>query len=293
MFKKFTKSLFVILAVLGSINFSFVHAAEWVSISGKVKAEDGTLLCAMVLANGQHMFSCDPTGEYSLDVPLNDDEQIVLHAFCEGQLPFKKTLEKWQNKFDISMSACAPEPTTCENIGGTWSDDSDQTVTVTMLGQSQTDHVSGLRSVSVGQTACDVEWDFSDTDVNYKRTGMVKGNIVSLFGDVTDAAALADETEKSLEEQNINGTVTFSTNTHTGEGTISGNNIDYKGSGDLSGTLTYNETDFDITVSITETSVLTKNNSRRETSANESADNMLVLTRLITDFIKEMIGSGN
>ncbi len=54
---KFAKLFFVIMAVFVGISFYAASAAEWTDIVGKVTAEDGTPLCTMVLANGQHMFT--------------------------------------------------------------------------------------------------------------------------------------------------------------------------------------------------------------------------------------------
>ncbi len=65
----------------------------WVKISGEVLAEDGTPLCAMVLANGQHMFSCAGEGRYEMEVPLNTMGEITLFGFAEGFLPFKEILK--------------------------------------------------------------------------------------------------------------------------------------------------------------------------------------------------------
>jgi len=107
MFQKFVRLFFVITVVAGIINFSAVYAAEWVTVSGDVTTADGTLLCAMVLANGQHMFTCDPIGKYSLYVPLDDNEQITLFGFCEGLMPFKIVLNKWQTNYNIQMSPCS------------------------------------------------------------------------------------------------------------------------------------------------------------------------------------------
>ncbi len=67
--------------------------SERVSISGHIATEDGTSLCAMVLANGQHMFTCNPIGEYALDVPLDANGEITLYVFCSGQSPFKQVLQ--------------------------------------------------------------------------------------------------------------------------------------------------------------------------------------------------------
>lgn len=64
----------------------------WTKISGQVLSDvDKTPLCAMVLINGQHMFSCDPDGEYELDVPLNEKGEISLLVFCDGFKPFSET----------------------------------------------------------------------------------------------------------------------------------------------------------------------------------------------------------
>ena len=61
----------------------------WVEIEGSVSLE-GTPLCAMVLANGQYMFSCDPYGEYQLSVPLDPNGEITLFAFVDGLQPYKE-----------------------------------------------------------------------------------------------------------------------------------------------------------------------------------------------------------
>ncbi|MGB5993148.1 MAG: hypothetical protein WBG61_12555, partial [Desulfobacterales bacterium] len=60
-------------------------------IAGSVSLE-GTPLCAMVLANGQYMFSCDPYGEYQLSVPLDGNGEITLFVFVDGLQPYKQTL---------------------------------------------------------------------------------------------------------------------------------------------------------------------------------------------------------
>jgi hypothetical protein len=63
-----------------------------VTLSGSV-TYDGTDLCAMVLANGQYMFTCnDSLGQYSLDVPTDTSGQVTLYAFCSGRAPFKQVL---------------------------------------------------------------------------------------------------------------------------------------------------------------------------------------------------------
>ncbi|QTA80582.1 Peptidase, C1A family [Desulfonema limicola] len=88
----------------GALSDRTVCAAEWVKISGTV-SYNGTPLCAMVLANGQYIFSCAGDGGYELNVPLDSNGEITLFAFCDGLAPFKKVLNSLQAKdFEISMS---------------------------------------------------------------------------------------------------------------------------------------------------------------------------------------------
>jgi hypothetical protein len=62
---------------------------EWVRISGTV-TYDGIPLCVMVLAGGQHMFTCtDPVGSFDMEVPLDEYGQIRLYAFCSGMEPYE------------------------------------------------------------------------------------------------------------------------------------------------------------------------------------------------------------
>jgi hypothetical protein len=81
---------------------------NWVTTYGSVTFE-GTSLCAMVLANGQYMFTCgDDLGLYNLDVPLDENGEITLYGFCSGFSPFKTTLGPEQfGCYDISMVRAA------------------------------------------------------------------------------------------------------------------------------------------------------------------------------------------
>ncbi len=65
----------------------------WVRIKGTVQYEDMPL-CAMILANGQYMFSCNENnGVYDINVPLDANKQITFFCFCDGFLPFKRILD--------------------------------------------------------------------------------------------------------------------------------------------------------------------------------------------------------
>ncbi len=102
------RNLFLVLVMFMLFDTAFIsaHAAGWVYINGNVTAEDGTLLRAMVIANGQSMFSCDPAGDYELNVPLNNYGEITLHSFADGFKPFKATLAPAGTavSFDITMT---------------------------------------------------------------------------------------------------------------------------------------------------------------------------------------------
>lgn len=81
----------------------------WESISGLVTYED-VPVCAMVLANGQHMFTCDENlGRYQLDVPLDQNGEITLYAFVSGQAPFKETLDISSLDTDIAVQSAGSD----------------------------------------------------------------------------------------------------------------------------------------------------------------------------------------
>ncbi|MDG4551172.1 MAG: hypothetical protein P9F19_17525 [Candidatus Contendobacter sp.] len=62
-------------------------------LTGSITRE-GAPLCALVLANGQSMFTCGgslPKGDFDLTVPLDDQRQITLFGFSAGLLPYQQT----------------------------------------------------------------------------------------------------------------------------------------------------------------------------------------------------------
>jgi len=83
---------------------------QWVTINGTIEY-DGTPLCAMVLANGQHLFTCgNNPGLWDLEVPLDQNGKITLFGFCSGLAPFKATLTPDQaQNFDIAMTLAPPD----------------------------------------------------------------------------------------------------------------------------------------------------------------------------------------
>jgi len=92
-------------------SLSFAENNDWVNINGTV-TYNGTPLCAMVLANGQYMFSCDPDGEYQLSVPLDPNGEITLFVFVDGLAPFKVTSEPSSLPSNIEMQLASPDSKT-------------------------------------------------------------------------------------------------------------------------------------------------------------------------------------
>ena len=80
-------------------------AGKWINISGKVLQQNSqTAICAMVLANGQFMFSCDGSGSYALNIPLDNNGQFKLQVYADGFAPTIQTFDEFQAVNDVRMA---------------------------------------------------------------------------------------------------------------------------------------------------------------------------------------------
>jgi hypothetical protein len=79
----------------------------WVSVNGTV-TYGGSPLTAMVLINGQHMFSFD-AGAYELTVPLDGDGELLVQAFVSGFAPYRLKTAPTDAALDITMQRADPE----------------------------------------------------------------------------------------------------------------------------------------------------------------------------------------
>lgn len=80
-------------------------AGNRVSISGRVLDRDTeTSLCAMVLANGAYMFSCNGSGSYALDFPLDANGQYQLQVYADGFAPTIQTFDEMDMPGDVRMA---------------------------------------------------------------------------------------------------------------------------------------------------------------------------------------------
>ena len=80
-------------------------AGKRIDISGRVLLKNSqTPLCAMVLANGQYMFSCDGTGRYALNIPLDTNGQFKLQVYADGFAPAVQAFDEFSVVNDVRMA---------------------------------------------------------------------------------------------------------------------------------------------------------------------------------------------
>ncbi len=80
-------------------------AGKRIDISGKVLLQDSqTPICAMALANGQYMFTCDGTGSYALNIPLDSNGQFKLQVYADGFAPITQKFDEFSTSNDVRMA---------------------------------------------------------------------------------------------------------------------------------------------------------------------------------------------
>ena len=80
-------------------------AGKRINISGKVLLQDNqTPICAMALANGQYMFTCDGAGNYALNIPLDTNGQFKLQVYADGFAPITQKFDEFNVSNDILMA---------------------------------------------------------------------------------------------------------------------------------------------------------------------------------------------
>ena len=67
-------------------------------------ADQQTPVCAMVLANGQYMFSCDGAGNYALNVPLDHNGQVKLQVYADGFAPTILYFDEYNANNDVKIA---------------------------------------------------------------------------------------------------------------------------------------------------------------------------------------------
>jgi hypothetical protein len=83
-------------------------AGKRINITGKVLSQNTqTPICAMVLANGKHMFSCDGSGSYALNIPLDTNGQFKLQVYADGFAPTIQTFDEFMTTNNVRMARAA------------------------------------------------------------------------------------------------------------------------------------------------------------------------------------------
>jgi hypothetical protein len=80
-------------------------AGKRIDISGSILLQDTqTPICAMVLANGQFMFSCGGSGSYALNIPLDSNGRFKLQVYADGFAPTIQTFDEFSAINDVRMA---------------------------------------------------------------------------------------------------------------------------------------------------------------------------------------------
>ena len=80
-------------------------AGKEIYIAGEVLLQNTqTPICAMVLTNGQHMFSCDGTGSYFLKIPLDSNGQFKLQVYADGFAPSIRAFDEFKTTNIVRMA---------------------------------------------------------------------------------------------------------------------------------------------------------------------------------------------
>jgi probable HAF family extracellular repeat protein len=80
-------------------------AGKRIDISGQVTLQNSqTPICAMALANGQYMFTCDGTGNYALNIPLDTNGQFKLQVYADGFAPITQKFDEFSTNNDVRMA---------------------------------------------------------------------------------------------------------------------------------------------------------------------------------------------
>ena len=83
-------------------------AGKRINISGTILLQDsGTPVCAMVLANGAFEFSCNSSGTYSLNIPLDNNGQFKLQVYADGFAPITQRFDDSSVMNDVRLARAA------------------------------------------------------------------------------------------------------------------------------------------------------------------------------------------
>jgi hypothetical protein len=80
-------------------------AGNRLDISGTVLLQNTqTPVCAIVLANGQFMFSCGGSGSYNLNIPLDANGQYNLQVYAQGFAPLTQRFDEFSPDNEVRLA---------------------------------------------------------------------------------------------------------------------------------------------------------------------------------------------
>ena len=80
-------------------------AGKRINITGYILTPDAQEpICALVLANGQFMFTCDGSGSYALNIPLDTNGQFKLQVYADGFATITQKFDEFQTTNDVRMA---------------------------------------------------------------------------------------------------------------------------------------------------------------------------------------------
>lgn len=83
-------------------------AGKRIDVSGTVLLQNTqTPVCAMVLGNGQFGFTCDGTGTYSANIPLDANGQYKLQVYAEGFAPMVQVFDEFSPDVEARLARAA------------------------------------------------------------------------------------------------------------------------------------------------------------------------------------------
>jgi hypothetical protein len=83
-------------------------AGNRIDVSGTVLLQNTqTAVCAMVLGNGQFGFTCDGTGTYAANIPLDDNGQYKLQVYADGFAPMVQRFDEFTPNVEVRLARAA------------------------------------------------------------------------------------------------------------------------------------------------------------------------------------------
>jgi len=83
-------------------------AGQQINVSGTVLLQNTqTPVCAMALANGQFGFTCDGTGTYSANIPLDNNGQYKLQVYADGFAPMVQVFDEFSPDVEVRLARAA------------------------------------------------------------------------------------------------------------------------------------------------------------------------------------------